>query len=204
MGVYIIVVPLFHGVVPPNVRWPNPRDGGWPDVIRYVLQFTLGFVFPLMLALNMYPVRRRAYRRNETELTAFTFIAAVQCVVAFIVLELFNLLDVSIAIAVHHQQDYSFGQPKLHIGAFLYSLVPIVAFGLFLKLRDWSADFSVIVLVISLAVGISFGACEFLYECHLDAFDHFYWYQGLLGLSISLAFFLSGSITEQFGIQNRA
>ncbi|MET4071417.1 hypothetical protein ABID58_006229 [Bradyrhizobium sp. S3.2.6] len=204
MGVYVVVVPLFHSVVPSYLHWPNPvGQDTWFDVIRYVLKFTLGFVFPLMLALNMYPVRRRAYRREENGLTAFAAVAAIQCIAAFIVFELFNLVDASIA-AAQGQQDFSLAYARIHIGAFLYSLVPIVAFGVFLKLRDLGADITLLALITSVAVGVSFGACDLLYECYLPSFDHFYWYQGVLGLAISLAFFVSGSVTEQFGIPNRS
>jgi len=197
MGVYVVLAPLLHGVVSPPLRWPDPKAEGWSDVIRYVLQFTLGFVFPLMLALNMYPVRRRAYWRKEAELTTFGVVAAIQSALAFVVLELFNIVDVSIATV--QKDDYSIFYPRLHLAAFLYSLVPMIAFALFIKFRDWSISFPAVVVLVSLSVGLSFAACEFLYECYLPAFDHFYWYQGLLGVSISLAFFLSGSITEQFG-----
>ncbi|MGJ5176753.1 hypothetical protein ACQR16_07410 [Bradyrhizobium oligotrophicum] len=194
LGLYVIFVPLLRRVVPLHFEWPNPDRDGWFSTIRYVLKFTASFVLPLAFALHAFPVRRRAFRRTETHETSFAVMATSQLIISLAVQELFNGIDV--AVAAWSSQDYSFLSPRLHISALLYSMVPIIAFGAILWLRSLGASRSIIVGGTTALIAVSFGFCDFVYECHLPAFYHYYLYQALLGSFISMSFFAAGAIME--------
>jgi hypothetical protein len=194
LGLYVILAPLLRSAVPPPFDWPNPSNDGWLSTIRYVLKFTLAYVLPLAFAMNSYPIRRRAHRKEENQVVSFIVVATVQFLMAFLVHEVFNGIDASIAVATN--QSYSFFSAKLHIAAFLYSLVPAIAFGTFLWLRSMDATSITVLFLISLSVAIEFGLCQLVYECHSTQFYHYYLYQAFLGFFISFFYFASASVME--------
>jgi uncharacterized membrane protein len=222
MGLFTVITPVLKPLAHYHAQlfnWPDPNSDGWSATIRYILKNTLGFVFPLMLALNMYPVRRRAYLSKESAVTSFVVVATIQWVLAFCVHEVFNVLDKSVAMS-QHNDEYSLLTPKLHVTAFLLSFIPLIAFGLILFVRlckpqrtttqgVWTTVVSISVMTcvataISAIVGISFALCDVVYECYLQRFDYYFVYQCVLGSYMSVAFFIAGSVTEQLPLGTQA
>ncbi|UVC10155.1 hypothetical protein IHQ71_05990 [Rhizobium sp. TH2] len=194
--VYIMLMALFISVCPLVGAIVETRYGFfWSDTtgcIRLSLKFTMAFTLPLLLAVSVYPLRRRAYHHIETPFQSIATVAAMQFAMSFILHEIYNVIEASVSFSL--SDTSSLLDAKTHIITFLYSLTPILAFLAILISRKLQHHPLIAYAFICVLSGAAFALCDFVYELHNQVIDYYFVHQFVFGFWITLAFIICGRI----------
>lgn len=188
MTLFVVFIPLFgNSAQRIGIYWTD-----FFGCLRLMLKFTLAFTLPLLLAVSIYPLRRRAYHATETPFQSMSTVAAMQFILSFSAQQMYNLIETTIRLSAG--EPNSLLEAKTHVLAFLNSLIPMLAFLAILSSRHLKKYQTTSALLICLLSALAFSLSDFVFEIYNNKIDYFFIHQFIFGFWITFSFLTYGLI----------